>query len=76
MGKDKQTPIVVDGKEYIYEDMKPEEQTIVNHIVDLDRKINSSRFNLDQLQFGRDSFMGLLNQKLSEISDVEVKSVS
>jgi hypothetical protein len=30
----------------------------------LDRKIGSARFNLDQLQVGRDAFMGMLKQSL------------
>ena len=37
---------------------------MVNHISDLDRKINSSRFNLDQLIFGKDAFFNALNTSL------------
>jgi hypothetical protein len=32
--------------------------------MDLDRKINSTQFNLAQLQVGRDAFMGMLKQSL------------
>jgi hypothetical protein len=48
--ENKKTPINIDGVEYHYEDMTPEQQTAVNHLVDLDRKLNSARFNVDQLQ--------------------------
>jgi len=32
------TPIMIDDVEYHYEDMTPEQQTMVNHIADLDKK--------------------------------------
>ena len=60
------TPINIDGVEYHYEDMTPEQQTVVNHLVDLDRKLNSARFNVDQLQVGRNAFMSLLTEALKE----------
>jgi hypothetical protein len=37
---------------------------MVNHVADLDRKIASTRFNLDQLSVGRDAFMNMLTQQL------------
>jgi len=38
----------------------------VNHVHDLDRKIGSSQFNLDQLNVGRNAFMNLLTESLAE----------
>ena len=64
MGEKKTTPIVIDDVEYQFEDMTQEQQLLVNHVADLDRKIGSARFNLDQLQVGRDAFMGMLKQSL------------
>jgi hypothetical protein len=55
--ENKKTPITIDGVEYQFEDMTQEQQTLVNHVADLDRKLSSARFNLDQLQVGRDAFM-------------------
>ena len=66
MGKDKQTPIVVNDVEYVYEDMTTEQQTIVNHVADLDRKINSTAFNLDQLSVGKQAFIKLLEESLAK----------
>jgi hypothetical protein len=66
MGKDKQTPIVVNDVEYVYEDMTQEQQTLVNHVADLDRKINSTAFNLDQLQIGKQAFIKLLEDALAK----------
>lgn len=68
--ENKKTPINIDGKEYQYEDMTAEQQTMVNHLVDLDRKLNSAKFNLDQLQIGRNAFMSMLSESLSKTEDV------
>ena len=60
----KKTSISIDDVEYFFEDMTQEQQILVNHVADLDRKIGSARFNLDQLQVGRDAFMQLLKTAL------------
>ena len=64
--KEKKTPITIDDKEYFYEDLTAEQQTIVNHISDLQRKIQSSEFNLQQLAFGKDAFVKALKETLEE----------
>jgi hypothetical protein len=64
MGEKKTTPITIDDVEYVYEDLTPEQQTLVNHCVDLDRKINSTKFNLDQLSIGKDAFVNMLKKSL------------
>ena len=64
MGKNEKTPIVIDGVEYTYEDLTQEQQVLVNHVADLDRKISSAQFNLDQLQVGKNAFFGLLKNSL------------
>ena len=66
------TPVMIDGIEYKFEDMTQEQQTLVNHVADLDRKLNSARFSIDQLQVGRDAFFSMLKSKL-EVTDVEEK---
>lgn len=66
MGKDKQTPITINDVEYIFEDMTPEQQVLVNHCLDLDRKIGSSQFNLDQLNIGKQAFVKLLEEALAK----------
>jgi hypothetical protein len=72
MGNNTKNPVTIDGIEYIFEDMTPEQQTLVNHVADLDRKLASARFNADQLQVGRDAFFSMLKSKL-EVTDVEEK---
>jgi len=60
MGKNKKTPITINDKEYMVEDLTQEQQTMLNHINDLDRKLSSARFNLDQLTIGREAFINML----------------
>ena len=57
MGKNKKTPIMIDDKEYMFEDMTDEQKQLLNHVADLDRKITSSQFNLEQLEFGKQAFI-------------------
>jgi hypothetical protein len=65
MGKNEKTPIMIDDVEYQYEDMTEEQQMMVNHIADLDRKISAARFNVDQLSVGKDAFVDMLKQSLA-----------
>ena len=60
------TPITIDDVEYQFEDMTQEQQMLVNHVADLDRKLGSARFNVDQLQVGRNAFMSMLTESLKE----------
>jgi hypothetical protein len=71
MTEKKTTSITIDDTEYTYEYMTPEQQTLVNHVADLDRKIRSARFNLDQLQVGRDAFINALTKSLQDEPVVE-----
>ena len=65
MAEQKKTPIVIDDVTYNFEDMTQEQQVLVNHVADLDRKIGSSQFNLDQLNVGKNAFINLLKDKLT-----------
>lgn len=62
----KKTSILIDDVEHFYEDMTQEQQVLVNHLADLDRKINSSQFNLDQLNVGKQAFINLLKESLNK----------
>jgi hypothetical protein len=66
MAEKKTTPIVIDDKEYTFEDMTPEQQEMVNHVADLDRKLKSSRFNTTQLEGGRKFFIDMLKESLAD----------
>ena len=76
MGKKEKTPITVKDKEYIVEDMNDTQQTHLNHIQDLDRKLGNAQFNIDQLRMGRQKAVELLANALEnapeEIQEAEV----
>ena len=61
--KDK-TIITINDEEFVYEDMTDEQKALTNHIQDLDRKIGTSQFNLEQLNFGKNAFVNALSQSL------------
>jgi len=62
----KTTPVFVDDVEYTFEDMTDQQKALVNHISDLDRKIGTTQFNLDQLNVGKTAFVNLLKEALNE----------
>ena len=64
MSEKKTASIVIDDVEYTEDQLSDEQKILINHLMDLDRKINSTRFNLDQLEVGRNAFMGMLKQSL------------
>ena len=66
MGDNKKTPITINDTDYNFEDLTEQQQMMVNHIADLDRKIRSTQFNLDQLTVGKDAFVNMLTQSLEQ----------
>ena len=67
---EKQTKtITINGAEYGEGDLNDQQKTIINHIADLDRKIGSAQFNIDQLQVGRGAFVQMLNESLADSND-------
>ena len=58
--------VSIDGVEHKLEDLTEQQQMLLNHVADLERKISSTKFQLDQLQVGRNAFFELLKQALAE----------
>jgi len=71
MSEKKTQTIVIDDKEYTEDQLTDQQKVMINHIGDLDRKIRSAQFNLDQLQVGRDAFMNMLKTSLAEEPKVD-----
>lgn len=69
MSEKKTQIITINDREYTEDQLSDEQKVIINHIADLDRKIGSARFNLDQLSVGRDGFMAMLNKSLEETKE-------
>jgi uncharacterized protein YdeI (BOF family) len=66
MGEKQTQTITINDKEYTEDQLTNEQKVMINHIGDLDRKINSTQFNLDQLNVGRKAFMDMLTESLEE----------
>jgi hypothetical protein len=69
----KKNQVTIDDVEYAFEDMSPEQQSMVNHLIDLDRKIGSSQFNLDQLNVGKQAFLTMLRESLAKKEELLVQ---
>jgi hypothetical protein len=70
MGEKKTNPVIIDDVTYNFEDLKLEEQQMVNHLVDLDRKLGGMQFNLSQLEVGKQAFLSLLRESLAKKDEV------
>ena len=66
MAEKKPNVITINDEDYTEDQLTDEQKMLINHIADLDRKIGSTRFNLDQLQVGRDAFMSMLTATLAK----------
>ena len=66
MAKNEKNTIIIDEVEHNIEDLTEQQIALVNHVRDLDRKIASAQFNLDQLSVGRQSFGELLKKSFEE----------
>jgi hypothetical protein len=58
--------ITINDVDYTEDQLTDEQKMLINHIADLDRKMGSAQFNLDQLQVGRNAFMNMLTESLAE----------
>ena len=64
---EKEKPVLKIGdKEYDIESMSDEQKAMINHVQDLDRKLQSSEFNLVQLRFGKQAFVDALKASIDE----------
>ena len=66
MEEAKKTIVAIDDVEYTFEEMTTDQQVWINQIADLDKKISSTKFHLDQLNVGRDAFFNMLKTSLKE----------
>lgn len=64
MANEKSQIVTIDGVEHDANTFTPEQINLLNHCIDLDRKIGSTNFQLQQLQVGKDAFLKLLKDDL------------
>ncbi|MBV5346594.1 MAG: hypothetical protein JZU63_14355 [Rhodoferax sp.] len=66
MSEKKTQIITINGTDYTEDQLTDEQKAMINHIADLDRKISSTKFNLDQLTVGREAFVSMLTTSLKD----------
>ena len=76
MAEKKTNTITINDKSYTEDQLNDTQKVMVNHIADLDRKIGSANFNIDQLKMGRMAFMNTLTASLASESEEETKEAS
>jgi len=67
----KQPYVSINGVDYTEDQLDDNQKLMVQHYNDLSRKITSSTFNLQQLQFGRQAFVDALSASLKVEPKVE-----
>ena len=75
MGNNTKPQLMIDGIEYDIEKLNEQQKALLEHVVDLERKVASARFNLDQLSVGRDTFLNMLKQSLQNQAAQPVPTV-
>ena len=71
---EKEKPVLkIDDKEYDIESMNDGQKAMINHVADLDRKLQSAEFNLVQLRFGRQAFVDALKASIDKGEDKEAE---
>tara|TARA_R110000772_G_scaffold113742_1_gene218044 strand:- start:8 stop:223 length:216 start_codon:yes stop_codon:yes gene_type:complete len=64
MAEKKTNTISINGTDYTEDQLNDTQKVMVNHVADLERKMRSAQFNLDQLKIGREAFLNMLTVSL------------
>jgi hypothetical protein len=66
--------VTIDGTDFDVNDFNENQLLLLNHTADLDRKIASTQFQLQQLNVGKDAFLTMLKEALKDQpAEAEVK---
>jgi len=74
MAEKKTNTITINSVDYTEDQLNDTQKVMVNHVADLDRKIGSANFNIDQLKMGRMAFMNTLTASLEVEKSTEEES--
>ena len=67
----KEQEVTLFDKTYKESELSDEQKAMINHVSDLDRKIGSSGFNLQQLRFGKQAFLDALKASVDNKDNEE-----
>jgi len=73
MAEKKTNTITINNVDYTEDQLTDQQKVMVNHVADLDRKIGSANFNIDQLNVGKQAFMQLLTASLEAPAEEAVE---
>ena len=71
MGKNDNPTMTMNGVEYDIANLSEAQTNLLSHVTDLDRKIKSVAFNLDQLRIGREAFVTMLSTALEAPAEAD-----
>jgi hypothetical protein len=66
MADKKANAIMINDKEYSEDQLNDQQRVLIDHVKDLDRKIRSAQFSLDQMTVGREAFVKMLAGSLEQ----------
>lgn len=69
MAEKKTNVITINEKDYTEDQLTDQQKVIINHVQDLERKIRSAQFSLDQMTVGREAFVNMLTGSLEDIKE-------
>lgn len=75
MAKNEKKTITVNDVTHNIDDLTEQQVAMVNHIADLDKKLSNLRFNMDQLNVGREAFVNMLTASLAQVENAEEAEV-
>ena len=68
--KKEDTIILIDDVEYDTKNFTEQQILLLNHCIDLDRKLTTTQFQLQQLQVSKDAFLDMLKRDLAAPKDL------
>jgi hypothetical protein len=74
--KKEDTIILIDDVEYDTKTFTEQQILLLNHCIDLDRKLASTQFQLQQIQVGKDAFLDMLKRDLAAPKDAPANSTT
>lgn len=60
--------VTIDGVEHDANNFSEQQVLLLNHCMDLDRKLSSTQFQLQQLQVGKDAFLKMFKDALAPLN--------
>jgi hypothetical protein len=56
--------VIIDDVEYLESELSDDAKILINHLARMDGKVNAAKFNLIEIQRGRDAFFADLKAEL------------